>query len=82
MYFLAVPTVISAGDDFHSRGENLIGNFGVMPKPEAEFSPFAITKSTAFCETSAARFLVTNSRPGEPTMSPMNSMRMNLKLSS
>ena len=45
----------------------------VMPKPAAEFSALAITQSTSWCSTSAARPLRNSSRPGRPTMSPMKS---------
>src|SRR5262249_44526313 len=50
--------------------------FGVIPKPDAEFSPLAMTRSTRFCDTKSARRSRTISRPGDPTMSPMNSTRM------
>src|SRR4051812_45053684 len=47
----------------------------VTPKPAAEFSTLAITKSMSRCSTSAgmARFAI--SRPGLPKMSPMNRTR-------
>src|SRR6202035_1513205 len=35
-----------------------------------------MTRSTRCCSTSAARCFVTISRPGEPTISPMKSMRI------
>jgi hypothetical protein len=50
----------------------------VTPKPAAEFSTLATTKSIERCSTSAgtARFAI--SRPGLPKMSPMNRMRTSL----
>ena len=49
---------------------------GVMPKPEAEFSPLARTRSIFRCATRSARRSCTIWRPGEPTMSPIKSMRI------
>src|SRR5262245_23711281 len=48
----------------------------VTPKPAAEFSTFAMTKSIASRSTSAGIARRAISRPGFPKMSPMNRMRM------
>jgi len=42
---------------------------GVIPNPEAEFSPFAITSSIWRCSTRSAS-VMDDRRPGDPTMSP------------
>src|SRR5258707_10562920 len=46
-----------------------------MPKPAAEFSAFAITKSMLWYSTRPRRPSRTSSRPGRPTISPMKRMR-------
>src|ERR1039458_7686440 len=46
---------------------------GVMPEPPAEFSPLAMTKSSACCSRNLGRRVLTALRPGCPTMSPMKS---------
>src|SRR5918996_5511985 len=48
----------------------------VTPKPEAEFSTLAITKSIARCSTSAGIARRATSRPGLPKMSPTNRIFM------
>src|SRR5262245_37705978 len=48
----------------------------VTPKPAAEFSTFAMTKSIDSRSTSAGIARRAISRPGLPKMSPMNRMRM------
>ena len=48
----------------------------VTPKPAAEFSALAIVRSTPWCSISVRRPLRISSRPGRPTMSPMNRMFM------
>src|SRR6185295_9508153 len=47
----------------------------VTPKPAAEFSTFAMTKSMSRCSTSAGMARLAISRPGLPKMSPMNRTR-------
>src|SRR3990170_4510385 len=47
----------------------------VTPKPAAEFSTFAITKSMSRCSMSAGTARRAISRPGLPKMSPMKRMR-------
>src|SRR5687768_16558482 len=47
----------------------------VTPKPAAEFSTLAMTKSSWRCSTSAGTARRTISRPGLPKMSPMNRIR-------
>ena len=46
---------------------------GVMPEPPAEFSPLAMTKSSACCSRNLGSSSLTALRPGWPTMSPMKS---------
>src|SRR4029079_7776293 len=48
----------------------------VTPKPAAEFSTLAMTKSSDSRSTSAGSARRTISPPGRPKMSPMNRMRM------
>ena len=47
----------------------------VTPKPAAEFSTLAMTKSMSRCSTSAGMARRAISRPGLPKMSPMKRMR-------
>src|SRR5580700_8374957 len=49
---------------------------GVMPKPAAEFSPLAMTRSMASSRTMPGRRSLTMVRPGRPKMSPMKRIRM------
>ncbi len=44
----------------------------VIPAPAAAFSPLAITKSSPSSVRRRGSFRATMSRPGRPTMSPMN----------
>ena len=48
----------------------------VTPKPAAEFSTLAMTKSMSCCSTSAGMARRAISRPGLPKMSPMKRMRI------
>src|SRR6476620_3648587 len=47
-----------------------------MPNPAAAFSAFAMTKSIRWYSTIAWSPCLTRSRPGRPTMSPMNRIRI------
>src|SRR5918995_4357170 len=48
----------------------------VTPKPAAEFSTLAMTRSRPCCSTSAGIARRAMSRPGLPKMSPMKRMRI------
>ena len=48
----------------------------VIPRPPAAFSPFTMTKSTPRSLRNMGTDLMTALRPGSPTMSPRNRMRI------
>lgn len=49
-----------------------IAILGVIPRPAAEFSPFAITKSISRSRFKLGKRPITALRPGSPTISPKN----------
>jgi hypothetical protein len=53
---------------------------GVMPKPAAEFSPFAITTSIPCDDRMSARWSATITRPAWPKMSPMKRVDLRNKV--
>ena len=58
--FLLVPQMVAAGDDVHAGAEKISPAMsGVMPEPPAEFSPLAMTKSSACCSRSLGRSSLT-----------------------
>ena len=65
MWFPPVITSIPEANSSSARR-------GVIPNPEAEFSPLAMHRSIWRCERMSASRSCTILRPGEPTMSPMN----------
>ena len=54
----------------------LMASFGVMPLPPAAFSPFAMMKSTPVRFLIFDKDSITAFRPGSPTMSPRNRIRI------
>ena len=50
--------------------------FAVIPRPPAAFSPFTMTKSTPRSLRNTGTDFMTALRPGSPTMSPRNRMRI------
>ena len=50
--FLLIPQMVAGGDDVHACRKSSPAILGVMPEPPAEFSPLAMTKSSACCSRS------------------------------
>src|SRR5580693_750191 len=67
-----LPVVITSM--FSSKSSS--ASAGVMPKPAAEFSPLAMTRSMAWSRTMPGSRSLTMVRPGRPKMSPMKRIRM------